>query len=247
MDWQIDLAGESMDIAAVADLTKAPSFNDITIGKTGEGKDYIGGLRFADCADAVAALARANEVLGLMNGLAAIEYANHKAVKVASTASLLHPDGRTDKTFVLASTQIRARAHCVAVGVGVRADGSHEPAPQIDCATARVERIAADPQLREIASIFSEPPTWQRLRVAYEKLTALIGNSGKHSQAVWQKGYATRGEVDNFEANVEDPRHSGIDAVHGVPDGELKGTKMTVAEGSSFIVRLFNTFIDRTS
>jgi hypothetical protein len=46
--------------------------------------------------------------------------------------------------------------------------------------------------------------------------------------------------VIRFKKNVEDPRHSGVDAVHGVPTG----TKMTEEEGFEFVVRLFNAYVD---
>jgi hypothetical protein len=48
-----------------------------------------------------------------------------------------------------------------------------------------------------------------------------------------------------FKANAQDPRHSGVNAVHGVLKGRLKGTKMTEKEGFDFVVRLLNTYLDR--
>ena len=51
--------------------------------------------------------------------------------------------------------------------------------------------------------------------------------------------------ITSFKANAQDPRHSGIEAVHGVPSGPLKGEKMTEEEGFGFVVRLLNTYLER--
>jgi hypothetical protein len=59
-------------------------------------------------------------------------------------------------------------------------------------------------------------------------------------------GYATQDELDRFKANVEDPRLSGLDAVHGVATGPgPKGAKMSEQQGFEFVTRLLNTHLDR--
>jgi hypothetical protein len=103
----------------------------------------------------------------------------------------------------------------------------------------------ADPKLAEILEVFGigGEITWQRLRVGFEKINALVG---KGDNAFVKNGYATQAELTSFKANAQDPRHSGHDAVHGVPQTpQLKGTKMTEREGFDFIVRLFNTYVER--
>jgi len=104
--------------------------------------------------------------------------------------------------------------------------------------------LVADPKLAEILEVFAEEVSWQRLRVAFEKIRALVGG-GKSDNAFVKHGYATAPELERFKANVEDPRHSGTNAVHGIPRGPLKGTKMTEAQGFDFVVRLLNTYVDR--
>jgi hypothetical protein len=53
-------------------------------------------------------------------------------------------------------------------------------------------------------------------------------------------------EINRLKANMEDPRLSGLDAVHGVPIGpNPRGIKMSEQEGLEFIVRLLNTYLDR--
>jgi hypothetical protein len=79
------------------------------------------------------------------------------------------------------------------------------------------------------------------MRVAFEKINTLVG---KGDNALVKHGYATQEELTRFKANAQDPRHSGMEAVHGVPQGELKGTKMTRNEGFDFVVRLFNKYVD---
>ena len=99
-----------------------------------------------------------------------------------------------------------------------------------------------DPKLAEIAEVFGEESTWQRLRVAYEKINALVG---KGDNSLVKNGYATQEELTRFKANVQDPRHSGVNAVHGVPQGELKGTKMTEEEGRDFVVGLLHKYLEK--
>ena len=69
---------------------------------------------------------------------------------------------------------------------------------------------------------------------------------GKDDNALVKDGYATQPEITSFKANAQDPRHSGAEAVHGVASGPLKGEKMTEREGSDFVVRLLNTYLERT-
>ena len=100
----------------------------------------------------------------------------------------------------------------------------------------------AEPKVGVILEVLADVITWQRLRVAFEKNSALVG---KGDNALVQHGYATQSELTQFKANVQDPRHSGVDAVHGVPQaGPLKGTKMTESDGFDFVVRLFNKYVD---
>ena len=115
--------------------------------------------------------------------------------------------------------------------------------PPTDAAALRRARIVADPNLADILEVFAaDEMTWQKQRVAFEMIKALVGRG---DNALVKHGYATSDEVTRFKKNVEDPRHSGVDAVHGVPTGPLKGTKMTEEEGFSFVVRLFNAYVDR--
>ena len=56
--------------------------------------------------------------------------------------------------------------------------------------------------------------------------------------------YASQDELIKFKENEQDPRHSGIDAVHGVPDkSPLKHMRMTEKEGFVFVVPLLNTYV----
>jgi len=59
-------------------------------------------------------------------------------------------------------------------------------------------------------------------------------------------GYATLEEIRRFKANAEDPRISGLNAVHGVPRGpQPRGTPMSEQEGLAFVVHIFKAYLDR--
>jgi hypothetical protein len=51
--------------------------------------------------------------------------------------------------------------------------------------------------------------------------------------------------LNRFKENVEDPRHSGMRAVHGVPKGRLTSAKMTEGEGLDFVVRLLDAYLEK--
>jgi hypothetical protein len=75
--------------------------------------------------------------------------------------------------------------------------------------------------------------------------------TGKTSRGSWnaalvKDGYVTDEELKDFWANTDDPRLSGLDAVHGVPNSPVpKGANMTERQGLEFIVRLLNIYLDR--
>jgi hypothetical protein len=117
--------------------------------------------------------------------------------------------------------------------------------PPVDADVARQrERIVGDPKLAEIAEVFGDKISWQRMRVAFEKINALVGSG---DNALVKQGYATQPALTQFKANAQDPRHSGVEAVHGVPQGPLKGATMTESEGFEFLMGLLNTYLEKNA
>ena len=113
--------------------------------------------------------------------------------------------------------------------------------PAVEC---RRKRLVADPKLVSIVEAFDKEISWQRLRVAFERVCDLVGGN---DNVLVRQGYASARERASFKANVQDPRHSGVEAVHGVlkKKGPLKGEKMTKMEGYNFVVRLLNTYLEK--
>lgn len=81
----------------------------------------------------------------------------------------------------------------------------------------RRARIIAEPKLVAIVHAFADDVTWQRLRVAFEKITELVGRGDNSLLKQW---YATH---------------------------PLKGTKMTLEQGFDFVVQLFNEYLKKHS
>ena len=102
-------------------------------------------------------------------------------------------------------------------------------------------RIANDPLLAEVLRALAGELSWQKLRFAFEKIRSL---SGASDNALVKQRYASQDELTRFKADIEDPRLSGIDAVHGVSRGPLKGSKMDESEGFDFVVRLLRKYVD---
>jgi hypothetical protein len=188
--------------------------------------------------------AQAAEVLGILNGLARMEYGNHRPVQLGLAVSRTYSNGRRDVAIGLLGAEIRSR---VSLGLQVmRGDGKTETPISIDESTERRKRMVDDPQLVEIVEAFSGDITWQKLRVAFEKIGALVGKGKATDNALVSLRFATQDEISRFKANVEDPRVSGLNAVHGVAArGPLRGAQMSEQDGLAFVVRLLNTYLDR--
>ena len=174
----------------------------------------------------------ASKILVLLNCLARLENPTHRNVDLADCVSqngLFH--------------------HCAPHGWRPRAGskmwviGGVVALPVDPAVERRHKRLVTDPKLTLVVGAFDEEISWQRLRVAFEIVRDLVGSDN----ALVHHGYASAPELASFKANVEDPRHSGVEAVHGVPKkkGPLKGEKMTKMEGFNFVVRLLNAYLEK--
>jgi hypothetical protein len=242
--WLIELSGDQADID---ELRKLAPHCECEVAPAHDGREYLSGRKFEGLSSVEVVSATAIKVLTLLNGIARIGWGQFQPVQVVGV-SQIRPDG-TKASFVRAHFAIRAR---VSVGADVvRADGTVEQGIIPGAGAQRAHRIIAEPKLCEIVETIAGSINWQRLRVAFERICALI--SGRTAKGAWDnalvnKGYATQDELNRFKANVEDPRISGLDAVHGVATGPgPKGTKMTEQQGLEFIIRLLNTYVDRLS
>jgi hypothetical protein len=233
VDWRFELDGEASDKLALRPLASACN---CTIRPGPDATPWLGGTKFDGMTTPEQALEDAKKTLDLLNGMARLENPQHRTVSLGNAYlqnQILHclkPPARprTSKSEVYEYTSPLTGGDFV---------------PAVDPVDdRRRKRIVADPKLAEILEVFADEITWQRQRVAFEKINALVG---KGDNALVENGYTTQSELTRFKANAQDPRHSGHEAVHGVPRGPLKGTKMTEREGFDFIARLFNTYVDR--
>lgn len=237
----IELNGEALDIQRLESIAQAC---DCTIEPGPDAKlGWLGSAKFDDTTTPEKAEEEATRKLVLLNGLARIENPKHRNVGVGDAffqGGRIHyyqteSDGTTPRKRKESAGSVIHVYQSPLLGERV--------IPPVDPADARRRaRIATDPKLAEIAEVFGEEITWPRLRVVFEKINALVG---KGDNALVKNGYATQEELTRFKANVEDPRHSGAKAVHGVAKGPLKGTKMTEEEGHDFVVGLLHEYLAR--
>jgi hypothetical protein len=234
--WLFELDGEASDLMALMPLASACN---CTVRPGPDAQLWLGGTRFDGISTTEKALEEAQKTLGLLNGLARLESQKHGTVGLGNT---LFRDRRIEyvKPSPNWSRPARSRVEIYQPPV---LGAELVTGPPVDASVARRRaRIVAEPKVAEILEVLADEVTWQRLRVAFEKISALVG---KGDNALVQHGYATQSELTQFKANVQDPRHSGVNAVHGVPQaGPLKGTKMTESDGFDFVVRLFNKYVD---
>src|SRR6266487_2197601 len=232
MEWSFELDGEASDKLVLRPLASACN---CTIRPGPNGTPWLGGTKFNSTTTPEQALEEAKKTLAGLNGLARLENLQHRTVTLGNAYR------QDQRLHYIKSSSPRIPKSEVYEYESPLTGGPFEP-PVDPADDRRRKRIMADPKLAEIPEVFADETTWQRQRIAFEKIRALVG---KNDNALVKNGYATQSELTRFKANAQDPRHSGHEAVLGVPRGRLKGTKMTEREGFDLIVRLFNTYMDR--
>lgn len=241
MRWQISLEGESTDIAALRDVASFWGFEVVT-GR--DGTPALAGEELDAIDESRAVRKAAAEALLLLNGAARILHARHKAVMAGDRLLQLQKDGTVGTFLVLQQARLGWHANAVAVSAA-----SCDPVqgPVEDPKAKMFGRIKKDPKLLEIIRALGADLTLQKLRFAAELLGAAIEKDDRnhnYENSFVKHGYASKGQVESFKASIEDPRHSGRDAVHGVARGPLRGKKMSVEEGRAFLVDVLRSFIE---
>ena len=176
--WLIELSGDQADIE---ELKKLAPHCECEIALAHDGREYLSGREFEGLSSAEEVSAAAIEVVTLLNGIARVSWSQFRPVQLAGV-SQIRPDG-TKAAFVHAHFAIRARVSVDAVVI--RADGTVQQRITPDLGSPRAKQIIADPRLCEIAKAVAGDITWQRLRVAVEKLGALI--TGKTTSRMRKK------------------------------------------------------------
>ena len=240
--WKIDLRADASEIWHLQQL--APCC-DCRLVAAPDDQYCLGGPAFDQVTSAEEMLRQAEHVLALLNGLARLERAEHRPAWLGEYVYRQQGASYWER-FPTGKPQI---ARPLSRSYESAPPGYHSSdAPIVkDSEYARRKRIVSDPALAEILPAVAGEITWQRLRVAYEKICAVMSKStkkGRWDNALVKFHYATQDELKRFKENVEDPRHSGINAVHGILDkSPLRSTKMTENEGFEFVVKLLNTYV----
>ena len=209
MDWLFELDGEASDKLALRPLASACN---CTIRPGPDAMLWLGGTKFDGMTTPEQALEDSKTTLVRLNGLARLDNPQHRTVSLGNAYlqnQILHYVKPPSRPRIPRSEVYEYSSPLT---------GGHFVPPVDPADDRRRARIAADPKPAEILEVFADEITWQRQRVAFEKINALVG---KGDNALVENGYATQFELTRFKANAEDPRHSGHKAVHGVPRGPL--------------------------
>jgi hypothetical protein len=237
--WQIDLAGGQADIG---ELKKLAPHCHCVIAPGHNGRECLSGSRFDGLSTAEEVREQAIKIMNLLNGIARIGWGGFCPVQLGAVSQ-----HRRDGTTIFVGIHEQVRIRETLDMVVTRVDGTTESVIAVDHETQRAKRVIADPKLHEIAEALAGDLTWLRLRIAFEKLCVLISGQTKGwDNTLIKNGYATLKGLRQFKANIQDPRLSGLNAVHGVPDGpNPKGPKMMEHQGLAFVGRLLDTYIAR--
>jgi hypothetical protein len=235
--WEIDLNGTQIDINEVARI--AGAFG-CTIDNDADGNFHLGGTAFSALSDPAKVRQTATKLLSRMNGAVRLAHTDHIPVQLGSGVARIEDGGVRHVSVSLSSGSMRMRGSPVILRI-TKADGTVETDAETTKENRRLAHLAKDEELGGVLDAISGDLSWQRLRVGFERLAEIVGGGGN---AFVKQGYATREEIARLKSNMEHPEHSGIDAVHGVPDGPVKGAKMTPQEALTFITRLLHSHID---
>jgi hypothetical protein len=183
--WVVELSGDQADID---ELRKLTPHCECEVSPGHDGRQYLSGQKFEGLSSADEVCATAIKVLRLLNGIARINWNQFQPVQFVGV-SQMQPDG-TKAVFVYVHDEMRARDTVDAAFV--RADGTVEEgiAPETGV-QQRAQRIITDPKLYDIVETIAGEITWQRLRVAFEKICAVI--SGRAAKAAWDNALVKNG------------------------------------------------------
>jgi hypothetical protein len=226
--WLIELSGDPADIE---ELKKLAEVFKCDIVPDYDGRWWLTDGKFDNLSSVDEVREKAIEILRRLNGIARIHSNQFRPVQFWAV-SQKQPDG-TKAHFTSASFAAQGRF----------------PGGENVGRTHRAQQIRDNPKLSEIADAIGDKITWQKLRIALEKFGEMI--TGRTARGAWNAAlvknmYATEDELRDFWANTDDPRLSGLDAVHGVPNSLApRGANMTEPEGLKFVTRLLNTYLDR--
>jgi hypothetical protein len=245
--WKIELYGEANDIL---DLKQLAPCCDCALVMAPDFQYCLSGTAFDQVTTAEEIEAKAEDVLTLLNGLARLERFEHRPVAIGERIYAPRIAGappfyqtRAPKS----ARQSRSMVSEFALPGHHSSDWPIEKGPEYECR----KRMVSDPEIAGILRALADEINWQRLRVAFEKICALVTKSnskGKWDNGLVCLGYASQDELKRFKENAEDPRHSGMNAVHGVAGNPfLRTTKMTEKESFEFIVRLLNTYTKKNA
>ena len=238
--WKVDLRAGSQEISHLQQLARC---FDCALVAAPDDQHCLGGPAFDQVTSAEEMLRKVEHTLALLNGLARLERAEHRPAWFGKYIYRWQ-SGSYWERFPTGKPEVAPPS----LSFESAPPGYHSSdAPTVkDSKYERRKRILSDPPLADILPAIADEITWQRLRVAFEKICALV--SGSTSKGSWDNSmvklrYASQDELKRFKENAEDPQHSGIDAVHGVYRSPSKYAKMTEREGFEFVVRLLNTYI----
>jgi len=228
----IELDGSTNDLAALRLV--APACNCAIEPGPDQRLSWLCGTTIERAATPEDAKRETEKLLVVLNGLARMERPQHRNVVVGNV-------------FCKAGQSHFFGPHRPFNPSGIFASSLFGPIPRPPDDPVKERRraqLVADAKLIDIVKVFGDEVNWQKLRVAFEKIRHLVGNGTDNSLV--QHGYTTRQELTRFKANIEDPRLSGDDAVHGVPQGELKGERMKVEDALNFVIQLLDRYLAKS-
>lgn len=184
----------------------------------------------------------ADSLRDLLNAAGRLQERGFEPVEMRAEYVALHPDGSTTSAavFVTRTGVARARGSVLAAGVVTGSDGETAPGADVAERTRRaIELASTDPAVAGALYWLARPELdWVTLWKAFEVVESTYPpRNPRHAMVA--AGLTERAELNAFAASANDPRASGLDARHAMPQpGREPRRTMTIEEGRAYVSAL---------
>lgn len=247
--WMVRLAGDEFDLQTLSILYSEPA---VRVAQN-DGAYYLTSDTFASLAESSEVYAAATDLLQLINPLTPLRAANYEPVLVDSVVRLNENGSRTTTRIASGVVALIGSARLRGEGVVLGPDGQPVPSPEPGVAQARLKLALQDANIKRALTYWQrckpgDADVCQYANKVYEVIRedmASGGHVGQGTETIKQQKWATRGEIDDFQAWANSPAISGEKARHVDSRPTKPGiTPLSDSEALAFIRRLFNYWLD---
>lgn len=227
--WLIQLGGHKFDLL---DLAERVSSADVSVIEE-EGKFYLRSEALQSCTDAAQVQARAQDILSVLNGAAAIHVDGYRPVSADAVVRV--DDGGERHVYKFASATLEARGRLTVKAI-TSSGNTAPPAPsKIDVS---ITCAANDDTVNRVLTLCgSLPHTWRNLYIVLEVIEDDVGGEGALISKNWNS------KIKLFKQTANSYRALGSEARHGTLKYKKPAASMTLAEAKTVVISVLREWL----